>query len=102
MNPADLRTTRAHAKAGGMTLRQLEYFVQAAKMGSINRAAKTLLVAQSAMSRQLHLLEHEVGVALLIRTRTGIELTQDGRRFLAYSSRALELLAQSRDVLGRT
>lgn len=94
-------SSRGGATGAAVTLRQLEYFVRAANAGSIHRAAKTLAVAQSAMSRQLRLLELEVGAALLLRTHSGVELTPRGRRFLSYSSAILDLLAQSRAELAR-
>ena len=44
-----------------MDLRQLEYFVRVAELGGFTRAAIALGVAQPALSRQVRLLEVELG-----------------------------------------
>ena len=43
-----------------MDLKQLEYFVRVAEMGSFTHAAAALGMAQSALSRQVRLLEVEL------------------------------------------
>ena len=50
-----------------MDLKQLEYFVRVAELGSFTRAAIALDVAQPALSRQVRLLEEELGLKLFIR-----------------------------------
>lgn len=54
------------------------YFNEVTKTRSIRRAADRLHVAPSAVSRQIALLEHQLGVALLERSSTGIQLTPAG------------------------
>ncbi|MBO9597319.1 MAG: LysR family transcriptional regulator, partial [Cohnella sp.] len=49
-----------------MELRQLQYFVHVARMQHVTRAAEELHVAQSAVSRQIHRLEEELGVRLFM------------------------------------
>jgi DNA-binding transcriptional LysR family regulator len=59
-----------------MELRHLRYFVAVAEEGSLTVAAqKRLHTAQPSLSRQIHDLELELGVQLLIRGPRGIELT---------------------------
>jgi hypothetical protein len=58
-----------------MTLRQLNYFVSIVLSGSFSCAARKLGVAQSALSRQIRMLEAEVGAPLLLRSGQGVELT---------------------------
>ncbi len=53
-------------------------FVHVARLGSISAAAARLNIAQPALSRQLHKLEQELGVALLLRHGRGVTLTQAG------------------------
>lgn len=48
------------------------------ELGSINRAAVDLHISQPALSRQIQLLESELGAALLHRTSAGVTLTQAG------------------------
>src|SRR6202789_2363700 len=66
-----------------MELRHLRYFGAVAEEGSLTVAAERRLhTAQPSLSRQIRDLEHEVGVALLVRSVRGIELTAAGRAFL--------------------
>ena len=62
-----------------MNLKQLEYFSAVAEAKSISLAARNLHVAQPPISRQLALLEDELGVCLFLRTNNGVELTEAGR-----------------------
>jgi len=59
-------------------LRRLQYFVAVARERNFTRAAERLHVAQPALSRQVRLLEQELGVELLHRTTHEFELTEAG------------------------
>lgn len=75
----------------------MKYFLRIAEEGSITRAATLLGVAQPALSRQLQLLEEDLGVALFVRTRRGVELTDAGERLRASTAgplRQLDLAVQ--------
>ena len=73
-----------------MELRHLRYFVAVAEEGSLTVAAqKRLHTAQPSLSRQIHDLELELGVQLLIRGPRGIDLTPSGRVFLDHARVAL-------------
>lgn len=61
---------------------QLRYFIASAEELSISAAAKRLHVTQPALSRQIAVLEAELGVALFDRIRKRIHLTDAGRFFL--------------------
>jgi DNA-binding transcriptional LysR family regulator len=78
-----------------MTLdgRRLHYFVTVAEAGSLGRAAALLHVAQPALTRQIRLLEEDVGVALMRRTSRGMVLTPAGQ---VYCDSARKLLADAR------
>ncbi len=64
-----------------MEMRQLNYFIALAEETSVSRAAVKLSVAQPAISRQIRMLEEELGVALFHRTGRGMKLTSAGRFF---------------------
>jgi LysR family nitrogen assimilation transcriptional regulator len=66
-----------------MDLRQLRYFVAVAERGGFGAAASALNVAQSALSRHIKLLEHELGGALLERGARGVAVTEAGKVLLA-------------------
>ena len=68
-----------------MDLRQFRYFIQAAKRQNFRRAAEDLRVAQSALTRQVQVLEHELGFLLFDRVKRGVRLTAAGQRLLERS-----------------
>ena len=61
-----------------MTLKQLEYFLEIARMGSVSKAAQMLNISQPPLSMQLKALEDELGVPLFNRTKRGLEITPEG------------------------
>ncbi|RXZ82264.1 LysR family transcriptional regulator [Paenibacillaceae bacterium] len=65
-----------------MELRQLYYFVKVAKKEHVTQAAEELHVAQSAVSRQIHQLEEELGVQLFLQKGRNVQLTPAGQLFL--------------------
>lgn len=79
----------AKGDVGPMEMRQLKYFVAAAKAGNISRAAQHMNVSQPPVSRQIRTLEHELGFDLFLRTVRGVELTTAGKRFFVDAQRIL-------------
>jgi DNA-binding transcriptional LysR family regulator len=82
-----------------MDLKQLEYFVHVAEMGSFTRAATYLQVAQPALSRQVRSLEVELRQPLLDRNGRGVTLTEAGKRLLAHARGILQQVQRARDDL---
>jgi LysR family transcriptional activator of glutamate synthase operon len=72
-----------------LELRQLTYFCSVARLGHVTKAAERLHVAQSAVSRQIRLLEEELGAPLFVREGKGIRLAPFGARFLPHAERIL-------------
>lgn len=68
--------------SSGVEFHQLRYFIAAAEDLSVSAAAKRLHVTQPALSRQIAVLEAQLGVALFDRIRKRIHLTDAGRFFL--------------------
>jgi LysR family transcriptional regulator, nitrogen assimilation regulatory protein len=66
-----------------MDLRQIRYFVAVAERGGFGAAASALNVAQSALSRHVKELEHELGGVLLERGSRGVTVTESGKMLLA-------------------
>lgn len=68
-----------------MNFKQLEYFAAVAEAKSFSGAARALHVAQPPISRQIAMLEDELGVCLFLRTNKGIELTEAGQNLYRHS-----------------
>ncbi|WP_309120174.1 LysR family transcriptional regulator [Paenibacillus sp.] len=66
-----------------MELRQLQYFITVARLEHVTHAAESLRVAQSAVSRQIHQLEEELGVALFTPKGRNLQLTPAGKLFMS-------------------
>lgn len=73
-----------------MRIQQLQYLEKIAEKGSINEAAKELYLSQPSLSNAVKELEHEMGVQLLLRTKSGVTLTHDGREFMIYARQVLD------------
>ncbi|MFM2479803.1 LysR family transcriptional regulator [Celerinatantimonas sp. YJH-8] len=78
-----------------MELRQLRHFVSVVEQGSISGAARTLNLAQPAISSSIKKLEYDLKMPLFNRRDRGIELTQAGLEFLPH---ARQILNQARDA----
>ncbi|MBE7368866.1 LysR substrate-binding domain-containing protein [Ramlibacter pallidus] len=84
-----------------MDLKQLEYFVRVAELGSFTRAAIELDVAQPALSRQVRLLEVELRQTLLVRNGRGAVPTEAGKLLLDHGRGILHQVERAREDLGR-
>ena len=65
-----------------MNTDQLKSFIQVSENLNFARAAEILNITQSAVSRQIHSLEEELGTKLLHRTTRTVTLTPAGISFL--------------------
>ena len=83
-----------------MDLKALRYLAEVARLGSITKAANQLNVAQPALSRQIRLLEEELGVVLLLRHRRGVKPTKEGFDFVRSAEALLRMAQQMRDDMG--
>jgi LysR family nitrogen assimilation transcriptional regulator len=84
-----------------MDLKQLEYFVRVAELGSFTRAAVELEVAQPALSRQVRLLEVELRQTLLVRNGRGAVPTEAGKVLMEHGRGILHQVQRAQDDLGR-
>lgn len=64
-----------------MTLKQLTYFLEIAKMKNFTKAAANLYISQSALSKTVKAMESELGVQLIDRTVNHFKLTPEGEIF---------------------
>lgn len=72
-----------------MDFRQLEYFTEIVKAGSVSQAAKTLNMTQPPLSAAIARLERETGVQLLMRSAHGVQPTNAGRYLLQHAGQLL-------------
>jgi len=82
-----------------MDVKQLDYFVHVADLGSFTKAASLLSVAQSALSHQVRQLEVELEQTLLYRNGRGVTPTDAGRRLLGHARGILMQMRRARDEL---
>ena len=64
-----------------MKIRQIEYFLEVEKILNITKAAQNMYVSQTAITKQLQLLEDELGFKLFSRENKRMQLTEGGAFF---------------------
>ncbi|PJZ64700.1 LysR family transcriptional regulator [Leptospira wolffii] len=74
-----------------MEFRQIRYFLEIAEAGTFQRAAGRLGLTQPALSRQISLLETELGIQVLERGGREVRLTPQGEIFQGYAKRMRSL-----------
>lgn len=79
-----------------MDFRQLKTFLAVVDTGNITRAAEILYLVQPAVSRQIKLLEEDLGTPLFERQRRGMVPTEAGRKLVEYARRAILELDRAR------
>ncbi|MGE0802205.1 MAG: LysR family transcriptional regulator [Lautropia sp.] len=80
-----------------MDLRRLKAFMAIAELGSVSQASDRLHIAQTALSRQIQLLEHEIGAELFARHHRGMALTPAGDMLLARIGHLVKQLDEALD-----
>lgn len=73
-----------------MEIRQLKYFVKLCEDMNFSKAASNLYMTQQALSQSIKNLENELGVALFIRNKNGVELTETAVYMLTEAKKFLE------------
>ncbi|XUW90119.1 LysR family transcriptional regulator [Burkholderia sp. M6-3] len=84
-----------------LDLGQVRCFVAAATELNFRRAAALLNMTQPPLSRQIQLLEDNLGVMLFERIGRTVKLTTEGRVFLADATRLLNLAEQAESTVRR-
>ena len=84
-----------------MDIKSLRYFLAVVQEGNITQAAKKLCIAQPPLSRQIRLLEEELGVTLFLRGKKKIRLTEEGRFLKQQAEEIIELMEKTREQMGR-
>ena len=77
-----------------MNILHMKYAVEVARLGSLNNAAETLLIAQPNLSRSVKELEAELGITIFNRSAKGMVLTPEGEEFIGYANEILKQIDQ--------
>jgi len=80
-------------------LKFLDLFILVTQEGSFSAAARKLKMKQPTLSRQIALLEKELGHRLFNRTTRELSLTKEGKIFLQHAKSVLEKLEEAKDSL---
>lgn len=82
-----------------LDVKRLHVLAEVARQGSFSAAAAALYLSQSAVSQQVATLEREVGMPLLVRTRSGPKLTDAGRTLVGHAGAAIARLEEAEQEL---
>jgi DNA-binding transcriptional LysR family regulator len=74
-----------------VSLFKYEVFHKVVELGSLTRASEALGLTQSGVSHAVHSLETEFGFSILTRNRSGVRLTDNGERVLAFVREMLQV-----------
>lgn len=75
-----------------ISLDYYKIFYVVAKSGNITKAANELNISQPAISKCIKLLEQQLGGQLFVRTKRGVNLTEEGKEFYKYIEQAMEFI----------
>lgn len=81
-----------------MNILHMKYAVEVARVGSLNKAAETLLIAQPNISRSIKELEGNLGITIFDRTAKGMLLTPEGETFIGYARDILKQIEQVESI----
>lgn len=79
-----------------MTIEQLKNFIVVAEVLNFRKATEQIYIAQPALSRQIQLLENEIGAPLFDRSRKQVKLTAAGEYFKREAQRLVDQLEQAK------
>jgi DNA-binding transcriptional LysR family regulator len=85
-----------------MDLERLEIFIQVVELGSMRAAARAVHLTQPAVSRNIKLLEQQLGAKLFRRQGRGLALTAAGRALVPHAKNLLEMADGARREVARS
>lgn len=77
-----------------MNILHIKYAVEVARVGSLNKAAQNLIIAQPNLSRSIKELESDLGIKIFERSAKGMTLTPEGAKFIGYAQEILNQIDQ--------
>lgn len=85
-----------------MNLIMIKTFLEVMDAGNFNKAAKRLYVTQSTVTMRINALEEMLGQQLMIRSKSGAELTSAGFKFKRYAETLVQVWNQARQEVELT
>ncbi len=82
-----------------MEIRTLKYFMAVAEERNLTHAAERLHIAQPSLTKQLKILEEELGTSLFVRGKRGMEPTREGEYLYRQGKQILELVSKTEGQL---
>lgn len=82
-----------------MNLELIHTFLAVHRSGSFQKAAEQLFLPQPTVSHRIHQLEKAIGKQLIVRRKSGNQLTLEGRAFYPYALKLLEVLDQGKTAV---
>ncbi len=73
-----------------MNILHMKYAVEVARLGSLNKASESLIIAQPNISRSIKELEADLGITIFSRSAKGMVLTPEGEEFINYAQSILK------------
>lgn len=80
----------------------LKTFLTIANTGKFSQAADVLFISQSSVSKRIKLLETELKCELFVRMKNQVTLSEEGKNFLPYAEKALEILEKGRKKIEKS
>jgi len=90
---------RSKRGSGQMDFRKIEYFLQVAECLSFAKASEKISISHQALSKQIRLLEEELGAALFERTTAKVKLTEVGKKMYGSFAPAVANLYKNYDEI---
>lgn len=82
-----------------MQIEKLEYFLEVARVGSVNQAAQNLHISAQALSQFVHLMERELDTKLFEGSRKGSKLTEQGEIVKEAAQSVMQIWGQMKHEL---
>ena len=82
-----------------MNIKQIEYFIDLSTSLSFTKTARHFYISQTAITKQIHNLENELGIPLFIRDKKKVEITPEGILFLTRAKSIMKEINTAKQVV---
>ena len=80
----------------------LEAFVAVVRQATVHGAAREIGLTQTGVTQRIKVLEGHLGTTLFLRSRKGMQLTQEGQALYRYCQRAMDLEGEFLSLVSKT